>query len=88
MISRGICEFGQKSALAGNAGAAGAVIYNNAAGPVGGGTLGQPPRPEGPYVPTASIAQENGTAIVDAILAGTQVIGQLEINAVTENRTT
>lgn len=88
LISRGSCEFGLKSALAGSAGAAGAVIYNNVPGPIGGGTLGQPPRPEGSYVPTAGIAQENGTAIVESVLAGTQVVGQLEVNAITENRTT
>ena len=88
LISRGTCEFGLKSALAGAAGAAGAVIYNNAPGPVGGGTLGQPPRPEGPYVPTAGIAQENGTAIIDLLTAGSEVIGLLEVDTVTENRTT
>lgn len=32
LISRGTCEFGLKSALAGAAGAAAAVIYNNAPG--------------------------------------------------------
>ncbi|KAK3671039.1 hypothetical protein LTR78_009000 [Recurvomyces mirabilis] len=39
LIPRGTCPFGLKSSLAGAAGAEAAVIYNNAPGPTGGGTL-------------------------------------------------
>ena len=60
LISRGECEFGLKSALAAAAGAVGAVVYNDVAGPIGSATLGPPPRPEGPYIPTFSIAKDKG----------------------------
>ena len=46
LISRGECQFGLKSALAGAAGAVGAVIYNNVPGQLA-GTLGPDERPEG-----------------------------------------
>lgn len=55
LISRGECEFGLKSALAGAAGALAAVIFNDEPGPIGSGTLGEPPRPEGPYPPTVGM---------------------------------
>lgn len=66
LISRGTCPFGDKSALAGAAGAVGAIIYNNADGPVGGGTLGPPPNPLGEYVPTVGISGEDGAALLEA----------------------
>lgn len=88
LIERGTCEFGAKSALAGAAGAVGAVIYNNVPGTVTGGTLGPPPRPEGDYVPTAGISQENATAILEAISSGGTVEGVLSVDSVIENRTT
>lgn len=87
LISRGTCTFGQKSALAGSAGAVGAIIYNNVPGPVSGGTLGAPPNPAGEYVPSAGVSQENGTAILAALQAGT-VEGVLEVDSIIENRTT
>ncbi|KAK3075991.1 hypothetical protein LTR53_000168 [Teratosphaeriaceae sp. CCFEE 6253] len=88
LISRGSCEFGLKSALAGAAGAAAAVIYNNVAGVVQGGTLGPPPRPEGDYVPTLQIALENGTAILDTLAAGTVVTGVMSVEADIRNVST
>ncbi|KAF2720349.1 Zn-dependent exopeptidase [Polychaeton citri CBS 116435] len=88
LISRGTCEFGLKSALAGAAGATGAIIYNNAPGEIGGGTLGEPPRPEGPYVPTIGISQERGVAIADSIEAGETVSAGLLVDAETYNITT
>ncbi|KXS96388.1 hypothetical protein AC578_8442 [Pseudocercospora eumusae] len=87
LISRGECTFGTKSALAGSAGAVGAIIYNNVPGPVSGGTLGAPPNPVGDYIPSAGVSQENGTAILEALQAGA-VEGQLEVDSVIENRTT
>ncbi|KAI7473459.1 hypothetical protein KC357_g5510 [Hortaea werneckii] len=87
LISRGECEFGLKSSLAGAAGAVAAVVYNNVEGTLGGGTLGEPPRPEGPYVPSLFTTLENGTAILNALDAG-EVTGDLFVNSVIENRTT
>jgi carboxypeptidase Q len=65
LISRGECEFGLKSALAGAAGAVAAIIYNNEAGLIGGGTLGPPPRPEGDYVITTGISRADGRALLN-----------------------
>lgn len=87
LISRGTCPFGAKSALAGGAGAAGAVIYNNVEGALS-GTLGAPPRPEGPYVPTVGISLANGTALLTAITGGQTIIGDLSVRSTSENRTT
>ena len=88
LISRGTCPFGLKSALAGAAGAVGAVIYNNVEGALS-GTLGAPPpRPEGPYVPTVGVPLANGTALVTAITGGQTIIGDLSVRSITENRTT
>lgn len=88
LISRGECDFGLKSALAGAAGAQAAIIYNNEPGPIGSGTLGPPPRPEGEYVPTVGIAQENGTAILDLLEGGDAITGVLEVVSEIYNLTT
>jgi Zn-dependent M28 family amino/carboxypeptidase len=88
LISRGSCDFGLKVAYAANAGALGAVVYNN--DPVAlNGTLG-PPRPEGPYIPAILISQDSGAAIVAALADGETVIGDIDIftiinETVTEN---
>lgn len=79
LISRGSCEFGLKAALAGAAGALGALIYNNVAGPPLAGTLGAPPRPEGGYVPSISISQELGTGYVEAIAGGAIVAATIDV---------
>lgn len=91
LISRGVCPFGLKSALAGSAGAAGVVIYNNVVGNLA-GTLGDPSRSEGPYAPTVGIPLENGQALL-ALLSpnstnSSTVVGNLEVNSILENRTT
>ncbi|PPR01460.1 hypothetical protein CVT24_001864 [Panaeolus cyanescens] len=88
LIKRGTCEFGLKIALAGSAGAAGALLYNNAPGSIGGGTLGAPSRPEGPYVAAGSLTGADGEALRATILAGSEVIGTLKVDAVNEDRTT
>ncbi|CUS15587.1 unnamed protein product [Tuber aestivum] len=80
LISRGDCQFGLKVARAGAAGAAGAVIYNNLPGLIGGGTLSNLTRPEGPYVPLAAISGADGAALVAAVEAG-PVQGSLSVNA-------
>lgn len=76
-----------KVARAGAAGAVGAIIYNNLPGPIGGATLTNLTRPEGPYVPVASISGTDGTALVAAIEAG-PVQGSLLVNSTTEVRHT
>ncbi|WP_211748274.1 S8 family serine peptidase [Paenibacillus sp. Marseille-Q4541] len=58
LIQRGTISFTEKSLNAQAAGAAAAVIYNNAPGNFG-GTLGEP----GDYIPTLSISLEDGTAL-------------------------
>lgn len=62
LIARGTISFQEKSLNAKAAGAAAAVIYNNAPGNFG-GTLGS----EGDYIPTVSISQENGRKLQGAI---------------------
>ncbi|CAO2648478.1 Nn.00g077450.m01.CDS01 [Neocucurbitaria sp. VM-36] len=78
LISRGSCEFGLKSVLAGNAGAAAAIIYNNAPGEFN-GTLGAPPRPEGDYVASISVSQEVGTGYVEAITGGANITATIDV---------
>ncbi len=88
LISRGSCTFSLKSALAGSAGAAGAVVYNNVPGPLA-GTLGEASNPVGPYAPTVGIPFENGQAILGLLnSSSTPLTGNLEVNSVIENRTT
>lgn len=85
-ILRGTCPFGQKDALAGNAGALGVVIYNNIPGNIN-GTLG-PSNEAGPYVPAVTISQEDSTAILAALGNGTTVQGDLSVYTLIENVTT
>ncbi|KAF4610794.1 hypothetical protein D9613_006614 [Agrocybe pediades] len=85
LIKRGQCEFGLKVALAGAAGAAGSIIYNNAGGSLS-GTLGQISRAEGPYIPAGSLSGEDGEALRATIAAGSQVIGKIHVDATNEQR--
>jgi Zn-dependent M28 family amino/carboxypeptidase len=85
VVYRGSCDFGLKVAYAGAAGAKGVVIINNVAGTIGGGTLVNLTRPEGPYVPAASISRDDGAALVTEIAAG-EVTGTLSVVAVNEER--
>ncbi|KAI4176358.1 MAG: hypothetical protein LQ343_001097 [Gyalolechia ehrenbergii] len=87
LISRGSCQFGLKSALAGAAGADAAIIYNNIDEELA-GTLGAPPRPEGAYVPTAGISLAAGTALKDSLAGGATVTADIDVVSVMENRTT
>lgn len=87
LISRGTCEFGLKSALAGAAGAVAAVIYNNERGLIGGGTLGEPPRPEGDYVPTLGVSRKTGNRILNLLDDG-PVTGTVESTNDMRNITT
>ncbi|ORY10576.1 hypothetical protein BCR34DRAFT_485485 [Clohesyomyces aquaticus] len=87
LISRGSCEFGAKSVNAGLAGAIGAIIYNNIPGGLN-GTLGVPPRPEGPYVPTVALSQEEGTVLVSSITGGATATASMNVLTVIETYTT
>ena len=86
MIKRGTCEFGLKVSLAGAAGAAGAILYNNVAGELS-GTLGSPKRETGPYVPAGSLSLEDGTKVLAALAAG-PVTGNVFVKALNEKRYT
>ncbi|KAL8764865.1 MAG: hypothetical protein Q9209_007849 [Squamulea sp. 1 TL-2023] len=88
LISRGSCEFGLKSALAGAAGAAAAVIYNNIDAPSLAGTLGAAVRPEGPLIPTAGITLANGTALKNQLTGGATLVADINVISIRENRTT
>lgn len=64
LIQRGECAFGEKTASATEAGAAGVIIYNTEAGPVN-GTLGE--RMEG-SAPTLGLQQADGEALRDSLV--------------------
>jgi len=68
-ILRGDCPFGQKSELAGRAGAIGAVVYNNEPGSVH-GTLGTP-SPD--HVATFGLSQEEAAPVLETLKAGSSV---------------
>ncbi|HVK21437.1 MAG TPA: M28 family metallopeptidase [Actinokineospora sp.] len=78
LISRGGCTFAQKQAVAFEAGAVGAVIYNNTDGPLG-GTLSDPANAK---LPTGGITKADGLAL--AASGGT---ASLELRALREDRT-
>jgi len=80
LVSRGACSFGQKSVVAGEAGAAGVLIYNNVPGALN-GTLGTPS--EG-AAPAGGISQEDGTTLAGQ--AGAEVT--LDLQGFSEPRTT
>jgi Zn-dependent M28 family amino/carboxypeptidase len=88
LIRRGDCDFGLKVAFAGGAGASGAIIYNNLDPAPSGGTLAQPSRPEGPYVPSAYITKADGEAFISRIDAGEEVVGSIHATAINEERST
>lgn len=82
-ISRGTCPFAQKATNAKTAGAAAALIYNNAPGAIA-GTLGG----AGDYVPVVGVSQETGNELLAALEASEEdVLVDLVIDAVTEYRT-
>ena len=86
LIQRGECSFGDKSARAGSAGAAGAIVYNNVEGSLS-GTLGAPSSELGPYAPVVGISLADGQSLVQQMEGGT-VNAHLYINSQMENRTT
>lgn len=72
LIPRGGCTFGIKSVYAGLTGARGAIIYNMSDS----GTL-QPPRSDGPFVPTIGISSAAGAALVSRVRNGEDVVGDI-----------
>jgi len=52
---------------------------------IGGGTLMEPVRPEGPYLPAGAVSGAVGTALVAAVAAG-EVKGKVFVDAINENR--
>jgi len=78
LIKRGTCTFYDKQQYAAQAGAVGAVIYNDERGPVL-GTLGEPGQ-----IPTAGVPRAQGEKLIEQ--AGEKAT--LTIEGVTENRTT
>ncbi|MGW7431350.1 M28 family metallopeptidase [Streptomyces sp. NPDC054861] len=83
LIQRGGCAFAVKQENAAAAGAAGAIIYNNADGVLS-GTLGEPAAGK---IPTGGITQAEGAKLA-ADLAKGPVTVSFEIRQLQENRTT
>lgn len=77
LVQRGECAFGEKTASATEAGAAGVVIYNTEAGPVN-GTLGE--RMEG-SAPTLGLQQADGEALRDSLVEAAEADPAEEITA-------
>lgn len=79
VVSRGACAFGLKATLAQDAGAAGAIIYNNVDGALN-GTLGGP----GDYAPTTGVTQAAGQELLTHLGED----ATLDIQTISEERTT
>lgn len=83
LIKRGGCTFAQKQIAASEAGAVGAIIYNNTEGALS-GTLGDP---KDGRIPTAGLSQAEGTALAADVAAG-EVTVNFEVRQLLETRTT
>lgn len=83
LILRGTCPFQDKVALAGAAGAVGALVYNNGPGPAPSGSV-DPSDPLGPYVPSVIIGQTDGLALISALANNSTVTASLSITTFTE----
>ncbi len=83
LVKRGGCTFAQKQATAADAGAVGAIIYNNTDGSLA-GTLGAA---DAGRIPTGGITQEAGEALAAEAAEG-EVTVSYEIRALQEERTT
>ncbi|MFG3254151.1 M28 family metallopeptidase [Streptomyces sp. NPDC048172] len=83
LIQRGGCTFAQKQATAADAGAVGAVIYNNVDGPLN-GTIGDPAAAR---IPTGGVSKADGDAL-SALVAKGGVTVNLEVRERQEQRTT
>ncbi|WP_425554678.1 M28 family metallopeptidase [Kitasatospora putterlickiae] len=83
LIRRGGCGFAVKQAAAADAGALGAVIYNNVEGDLN-GTLGEPDLGR---IPTGGVSQAAGQALAAKAAAGPVTVA-LDIRTFMEKRTT
>ncbi|WP_069990714.1 M28 family metallopeptidase [Streptomyces qinglanensis] len=83
LIKRGGCTFAQKQATAAEAGAVGAVVYNNEEGALN-GTLGSP---DAARIPTGGITLADGEALAEQAADG-DVTVNLEVREHQEQRTT
>ncbi|RDW68042.1 peptide hydrolase-4 [Coleophoma cylindrospora] len=79
-IKRGICGFGDKSALAGKSGAIAAVVYNNDKGSLQ-GTLGDP-TPD--HVATFGISSEEAKPLIEKLEGGATINSSAYIDAIVE----
>lgn len=80
LIKRGVCGFGDKSALAGKAGAIAAVVYNNEKGSVS-GTLGTPSKY---HVATFGISNEDAQPLIKKLEAGEVIPSSAYMNAIVQ----
>jgi len=85
LISRGSCSFLDKSALARKAGAAAAVIYNDASGPIRGLTLGADNSSADRVVPTIGISRANGLELLQKLGNSTSVGVIFSVRSFIEN---
>ncbi|MEU6238692.1 M28 family metallopeptidase [Kitasatospora sp. NPDC047058] len=83
LIKRGGCSFAVKQAAAADAGAAGAIVYNNVDGDLN-GTLGDP---AGGRIPTGGIGKAAGEALAAKAAAGPVTVG-LDLRTFMEKRKT
>lgn len=77
LIQRGAQTFATKITNAMNAGAIGAIIYNNTTGAIG-GTLGSP----GTWIPTVAISQADGATLVAASNSTVTLTNSMNANSV------
>ncbi|MDN3020391.1 M28 family metallopeptidase [Streptomyces sp. S.PB5] len=83
LVKRGGCTFAQKQQIAAEAGAVGAIIYNNTSGVLS-GTLGDTASAR---IPTAGLSQAEGEALAAEVAAG-EVTVAFEVRQLQETRTT
>lgn len=83
LIKRGGCTFAEKQAAAADAGATGAIVYNNVPGALS-GTIGDPTAGR---IPTGGISQQDGEALVAEAARG-EVTVNLEVREFQEKRVT
>lgn len=74
LIERGGITFEEKATRAAEAGALGAIIYNNAAGEFGGTLMRQA------SIPAASISREDGLQILEALESGARVEARIKVD--------
>ncbi|KAI0386856.1 Zn-dependent exopeptidase [Hypomontagnella monticulosa] len=83
LIARGNCTFVEKITFAGEKGAIGAIIYNNADAGVAAGTLGG----VNDLIPVAGITRADGLSLVDQISNGATVVSAGEFWQYIDNTT-